>query len=228
MPGQAQSAAELAAPSARAGFTLVELLTTCVIVSIIAMGTYGLLGQTLRTETTANLRARASAVAVPVLEHLASAITQARECGNDLPSIQAEPGMLTLLTSAGPDGTSQRRRYSWRAGAHGNVSLEMKSFYYAGATPLACGSGADSANEEAVWDGMEARTIATGLEQLKLEYLAMDVDRGRWSDKYEGAAAVAVRVRLWSMGRMFERVIVPPAHLLGTVYGGAQDTEDPQ
>jgi prepilin-type N-terminal cleavage/methylation domain-containing protein len=217
------------------GFTLVELLTACVIVSTIAMGTYGILGQALRFESTANRRARARATAVPVLEHLAEAVRQACEPigqemdgpGGTTPvtALQAQPGTLTVLTLAGATGGRERRQYTWPTGAEQKIALELKSILYAGATPLTS-VDLEKPDESGIWNRLPSRAVGAGLDQLKVEFLELEKPGARWVEKHKGpAVSVAVRIRIWAMGECFERVIVPPAHWLGTVVVQGEATE---
>jgi hypothetical protein len=196
-------------------------MAACVIVSMVAMGTYGLVGQALRIESTANRQARARALLAPVADHLAGVIRQACETGiDDLPAISAGPGTLTLTTVADAQGRRERRRYTWSVGAD-KLSVEMKSFLCAGTEPLALVQ-TRQADESGIWSALVARTVAGGLEQLKVEF--RDPKSLAWRERYEGSADAAARITVEGLGQQLQRVVVAPGKILGI--GPRQDDEE--
>lgn len=203
--------------SPRKGFTLVELMTACVIVSIALLGVYVLFRDSVQTErrltTTWRDRQTAEAIVAQICQTLESAV--------EIPPVKAaktgkeDDGRFFLdsLTYGDPNqATLQRRRYRW--GGESDV-IDLRMIPYSGTRNVAIRQPAE---EENPWTTVAPITIARGLKSLSIWFMA--VENGEWKETYDYSnSPTLVRVTATVGDVTIERIISSP--LTTIAYGEA-------
>lgn len=192
----------------RSGFTLVELMTACVIVSIALLGIYVFFRdsiqmerrlttgwqdrQTVETMIDQVCKALESAVEIPPL----SAIVLGREA-DDRP-------FLECLTYADSSQTVlQRRRYRWD---EETGIVDLRTILYSGSHPV---SIQQTEEDKDPWDNVQPVIIGSGLKQPTIQFKQAASDE--WKNQYSHSnAPVLVRLRAKIGDVTVERMILCP------------------
>lgn len=175
----------LAAGSARpsrmaGGFTLVELLTACMIVSIALLGVYAIFRNSVQTERRLSLAWQDRQAAEAIVREICRAVESAIE----IPPIPAmktgkeadgRPFLDCLTYGDSSQMMLQRRRYRWD-GETGVIDL--RAIVFSGSQPVSM----QPQGVEDPWANIEPATIGRGLTSLSIQFKTAASDK--WQGKY--------------------------------------------
>ena len=206
----------------RAGFTIVELMVSCLVLSVALLGVYAIFTQAMSMEEEASSLWDDRTAAAAVADHL----TDALEHVVNLPGIPALVGRrgdeenewtmtLTTISPAPSDGSParvERRRYCWRhdPDAPDATVLELQTAIYAGTTNVTPIDGLAELDETEMWKRLGTEVIGTRLRSIWVSYRTANDPDAEWKDRWNGKTGnVMVRVSV-SVGKSrCERTVVP-------------------
>jgi len=195
-------------PSGRVagGFTLVELLTACMIVSIALLGVHAIFRDALQTEQRLTLAWQDRQAAEAIVSHICQAVESAVEIA-DLPAMKTGkednglPFLECMTYSDARQPTLQRRRYRWD---NESGAIDLRTIPYCGSQPVSL----QVQTEEDPWPNIKPVTIGHDLKGLSIQFKTA---ASNWTDQYTRSDWPAiVRVNATVGTTSVERIISCP------------------
>jgi len=208
------------------GFTLIEMMVACVIMTTALLGVYSCFKHFTAVEVRTSVRWNDRAAAEAIVAHLADTV----EHGVILPGRQSvvlaegegDGGVDSLtcyMTVPGHDPGRrgqvgiQRRRYRWDFDAESDRSgtLELQTLYFAGTKNVSRIPGLEELSEEEVWDRVPAQTIGRRLD-LWIKCKPLDDPQAEWQKEWRGSVGkVAFWIHVRVADETLEKIVVPRA-----------------
>jgi prepilin-type N-terminal cleavage/methylation domain-containing protein len=188
------------------GFTLVELLTACVIVSVALLGVHAIFHNVIRTERHLTIAWQERQAAEAVVSQICEAVESAVEI-RGLPTMKTgkENNVQSFLECMAHGGsgqpTLQRRRYRWNSDSG---IIDLRTIAYCGSQPVSLQVPA----EEDPWTNVKPVTIGQNLKSLTIQFKTAGSD---WEDRYtRSGLPTIVRVKATVGGTTVERIVSCP------------------
>lgn len=210
----------------RCAFTVVEFIVACAIVSIAMIGIHRTFHDLLEVEEADSVRGRERAKVLAVLDHLESVISSAVNvdvdmAGQNVISLVAgsdiEPNCKVLTCWTLGDGlypqhpnsvALQRLRYRWAQTERPGI-LDVRSMYWAGSKLIDANVSSEMTEDQA-WNSIVSTTIATGIDQLTINFKTLGKTDATWKSKWNGNVGnFAVRLVVKVGQTSIERVFIP-------------------
>lgn len=188
------------------GFTLVEFMTACMVVSIALLGVHAIFRDVVQTERRLTLawqdRQAAEAVVLQICQAVGSAVeisgVPAMKTGKEDNGLS----FLECMTYGGPcQPTLQRRMYRWNGDSG---VLDLRTIPYCGSQPVSL----QVQTEEDPWTNVEPVIIGHGLKGLSIQFKTATSD---WTDQYTRSdLPTVVRVKATVGKTSVERIVSCP------------------
>ena len=189
------------------GFTLVELMTACVIVSIALLGVYAILRDSVQMERKLTATWQDHQAAEAIIAQICQAVESSVEI-SPLKAISTgketdgRPFLECLTYGVASQTTLQRRRYRWD-GESGVIDL--RTIAYSGSSDVAM----QPQDGEDPWANVAPVTIGRQLKGLSIQFKTAGSDK--WNDQYARSGSPAiVRVNATAGAINVERIIYCP------------------
>jgi type II secretory pathway pseudopilin PulG len=188
------------------GFTLVEFMTACMVVSIALLGVHAIFGDAVQTERRLTLAWQDRQAAEAVVSQICQAVESAVEMPG-LPAMKTgkeDNGLsfLECMTYGGPcQPTLQRRMYRWNSDSG---IIDLRTIPYCGSQPVPL----QVQTEEDPWTNIEPVTIGHDLKNLSIHFKTA---ASNWTDQYTRSdLPTVVRVKATVGKTSVERIISCP------------------
>jgi prepilin-type N-terminal cleavage/methylation domain-containing protein len=207
----------------RPGFTLVELIVACAVVSVALLGVYTVFLQASGLERRMADQWVSGGAARAVATHLADVMERAVSVA-DSPTVRSDADAsgpyIILRTQDGAAGMTLRR-YQWAPAPEDGIGtwLRVKAQPYAGGHPVGL---SQVESEESPWDHVEETVVARDLDAMSIEFRPV-TNVGDWSPSYSEPGPIAVRIRVRVGDESTERVVITPAQ--ASILGGEGEGE---
>jgi len=190
------------------GFTLVELTTACVVVTIALLGVYVIFRDTVKTERRLTVGWQDRQAAEAIVSQICQAVQSAVEMP-DIPAMRTgeeesdgSPFFECMTYGDSRQSTLQRRRYRWDTETG---VIDVRTIVYSGSQPVSVvqQEGLD------VWANVEPVLIGRRLAGLSIQFKAPADDE--WQDQYTRSEfPTIVRVQATVGGSSVERIVSCP------------------
>ena len=188
------------------GFTLVELLTACMIVSIALLGVHAIFRDAVQTERRLTLAWQDHQAAEAVVSQICQAVESAVEIAG-LPAIKTGkednglPFLECMTYGDSRQPTLQRRRYRWDSESG---TIDLRTIPYCGSQPVSL----QVQTEEDPWTNIKPVTIGRDLKGLSIQFKTAP---SNWKDQYTRSDLPAiVRVKATVGTTSVERITSCP------------------
>ncbi|MFA6133455.1 MAG: prepilin-type N-terminal cleavage/methylation domain-containing protein [Phycisphaerae bacterium] len=195
----------------RGGFTLPELLTATVVMSIALLGVHSVFQRAMAVEARASLGWTQRSSAEAVVDPLADDLEQINR------SFQAPP---LVLKSSGDGGELicqvglERRRYSWgRKDRGGLYHLALQRRVFAGKQDLSGGATPETIDNSSAWEAVATTEAGSGMSEFGVQCRLLSDGAGQWRSDYQAriGQGLAVKIGATVGGQEVQRIVVPPS-----------------
>ena len=215
----------------RSGFTIVELMVACSVMSVVLLGVYSVFQQALAAEQTMSGRVQSIASARSIADHIADSLLHSVNIDSmtTVHADQAEEGGFYLVCMRqtqpfvrihvqeyepviGYRAPNELLRYRWGFSEKDDKgSLTLQRMWYAGTENLMTGAG--QADGKFEWSQVPARIIGLGLDEISIRFRTADNSNAKWEKKWKDQTGnVLIWIKVTVNQETAERVVMPAAN----------------